>query len=110
MNKIHRTVLCAAFALVASMPLAATDHYGKLVGQLFGPDYRDCFFFTLQGVGQADPVTPGNHWFAVPSSHLGFKELFSLIMSQRLAGQTVNVTTTGTVACGLAEVRSVWTD
>ena len=69
----------------------------------------DCFYFTLEGVSEADPAIPGNAWFAVPRSQNGAKDSYALLLAAKLSGQPVVVTTTGNVStCGYAEVLQVY--
>jgi hypothetical protein len=60
----------------------------------------NCVYFMLAGVTQADPVSQGNSWFAVPATQNGFSQIYAMLLSVKLVGGTVNVTTTGTLAGG----------
>jgi len=69
----------------------------------------DCFYFTLEGVAEADPAIPGNAWFAIPRSQYGAKDSYALLHAAKLSGQPVVVATTGSVSsCGYAEVLQVY--
>jgi hypothetical protein len=83
--------------LLFSASSHAAEHTNRLIGNIEPPDaVRDCVFFTLQGVDIADPAVENNQWFAVPRSHLGFKEIYSALLMARATGALVKVTTTGT--------------
>jgi len=74
----------------------ATGPITGLVGGLVPPDSRPCVFFSIIGVSEADPtVKPGWPWFAVRQSQNGFKELYALLLSAKLSGNPVIVSTTG---------------
>ena len=80
----------------------------RSVSYLSGGDTRPCAFFTLSGVDEAVAAVPGSGWFVLPKTHPQYKETFAILLSAKLAGRVVNVTTTDNVhACGHAEVVSV---
>jgi len=99
-----------AFALIAGIfPVigVAATHTNKEVAVFHSPDSRPCTFFTLTGVAEADPVVAGNPWFSIPQTHIGYKEIISVLLAARTVGKTVTVGTAGTMACGHAAVQSV---
>jgi hypothetical protein len=61
---------------------------------------QGCVWFTLAGVPQADPALPNSPWFAIPTSQLGYSELYAALLSAKVAGNQVQVVTTGAVAGG----------
>ena len=92
-------------ALLASAPPSLAVNYSSVqVTNVFPPDGRGCFFFTLAGVAEADPIVPGNPWFAVPIGYQGYKELVSMMYMARSASIPITVVTSGTTACGLATI------
>lgn len=100
-------LLTAALCIAGSGSVSAAAHYKKNPYQLHAPDERPCTLFVLHGVSEADPAVPGSPWFALPNSHQGQKEIFSILLSALLSGKTVNVRTSGGTACGAAEVIAV---
>jgi len=67
----------------------ATRSITGLVGGLVPPDSRPCVFLSIIGVSEADPtVRPDWPWFAVRQSQHGFKELYALLLSAKLATKT----------------------
>jgi len=90
-------------ALLIALPsiALATTHINKTVGSLQSTySGGDCFYFTLQGVTQADPVAPGSPWFTIPRSQYGSKDAYAMLLAARLSGTLVTVNTNGTTACG----------
>ncbi len=101
-------VVLVAVALMSTPGASwASEHAWKAVAIVHSPDSRDCVFFQLVGVSEADQVAPGNPWFAVPKSHLGFKEIFSMLITARVTGQSVYVSTESSLSCGHPTVRTV---
>jgi hypothetical protein len=90
---------------MASIP---ANHYNKSVGQLQSTySNADCFYFILDGVAEADPVVPGNPWFAIPRSQFGSKDAYAMLLGAKLSGQPVTVNTDGTLSCGRATAYAV---
>jgi hypothetical protein len=103
-----RALAVLTLTLITPVPLLASVHVNKEVAIVHSPDARECVFFQLSGVNEADPVIPGNPWFAVAKSHTGYKEIFAALLIARTTGRTlVHVATNGTTACGHAAVASV---
>ena len=99
-----------AFAIITGiLPVIGVTavHTSKEVAVFHTPDSRPCTFFMLTGVAEADPVVAGNPWFSIPQTHLGYKEITSVLLAARTAGKTITVSTTGTTACGHAAVSSI---
>ncbi len=93
-------VLALALIALPSGALAGTTWANRTVGQIQGSDSgTDCFFFTLVGVTQPDPVSP-SPWIAIPRSQYGAKDAYAILLSAKLTGQQVRVTTNGAIACG----------
>ena len=57
---------------------------------------RPCTLFQLNGVSQADPVSPGNPWFAIPNTAPEYKEMIAALLLAKAADRPVIVITTGT--------------
>jgi len=95
--------------VVAAQPGDATGHPGKTIQYMLA-DGRACIFFTLNGVGEADPVAPSQPWFALPKSSSNFAELNAMLLSAKLAGRNVSIQTDGTVSCGYAAATMVQLD
>jgi hypothetical protein len=91
-----------------SITTTAASHINKTVEVFHGPDTRECAFFRLIGVSEADPATPGVPWFAVPKTHPGYREIVAILLQARATGAPLqHVATTGAVVCGHAEVSSL---
>lgn len=87
----------------------AADFSNKAVTIIRGPDGRPCTFFILDGVSPADPTTPNTSWMALRQASSGYKENLAILMSAKLTGRVVNVSTTGAVVpeCGHVEAYVV---
>jgi hypothetical protein len=96
--------------LIVAPAGAAVTWTAKTVGQLFPPDGRGCFFFTLEGVTEADPALPSSYWFAIPITYQGYKELVSLLYLDKATGTTINVVTSGTTACGFSTIQYAYSN
>jgi hypothetical protein len=93
-------VAVAAALLAPSQLLAGETAAGNIQDILV--DARPCAFFTLDNVAIADPNAPnGQAWFAIPTSTPNYKDLFSLLVSAKLAGKKISVITIGAIDCGM---------
>jgi len=57
----------------------------------------------LTGVSEANPISPNNPWFAIPTTQNGFSQIVAILVAAKLASATVDVATTGALAassCG----------
>lgn len=105
---MYRSLACIAFLCpVLAWPAAA--HQNRTVAIVHSPDSRECTFFRLTDVTEADPVSyAGNPWFAVPKTHTGYKEIVATLLLARATGMPLaHVVTTSALACGHAEVGSL---
>jgi hypothetical protein len=108
--RIGRQVRAAVVAALAVLPVMglAANWTDRTVGQLQSTyDGADCIYFTLEGVAEADPVKPGDHWFAIPRTQYGAKDAYAMLLAAKLTGKTVFVSTRGTLSCGYAAVSQV---
>jgi hypothetical protein len=108
-------VIAGALVLVAFLGIsprtiaAPTDFSGKTVALLSSPTTSaDCVYFTLNGVSVADPAVPGQPWFAVPRTHLGFKEIVSLLSTAKATDKPLTVRSSSQFACGYVVVDYVF--
>ena len=85
----------------------AQNHISKTIAIIHSPDHRACAFFTLEGVTEADPVKPGNEWFAVPISHNGYDTIISMLLTAYSTGKPISVATTGALSCSHAGVSHI---
>ena len=87
----------------------ATGHHGKRVGYLQPAEITtDCFYFTLEGVTQADPAKPNDPWFAVLRTQSGAKEMYATLLAAKLSGSTLTqVNASGTIVCGYPQATMV---
>jgi hypothetical protein len=107
-SQVYRFATTAAFVAMSSLASAETWS-DKPVGTL-SSSYQpsDCIYFTLIGVSQADPAVSGP-WFSMPRSQHGAKEGYAMLLSSKLTGQPVSVSTGGASAtCGFASVYQIW--
>lgn len=95
------TFLCMCFAVTAA---AQKTYANYTVGLIQTPTATaNCAYFMLVGVAQADPIAPGNAWFAIPATQNGFAEVYATLVAAKLSGATVTAATTGALAdssCG----------
>lgn len=105
----HPGLILLAASVSLSVWAAEGVFFGKTVSYLGAGDSRPCAFFTLDGVPEAVAAVPGAPWFVLAKDHPKYKESFALLLSAKLTGRQVNVTTSGNVyaACGHAEVISI---
>jgi hypothetical protein len=114
MNKISTilTILVSAatpYLFCLDDATAQTTHGPTVVSVVFPPDVaRPCAFFQLQGVPQADPVAPGQPWFAIPMTNVGYHEQFALVLTAAFNNRPIVVATTGQADCGFAQVSSLY--
>ena len=98
----------SALALAPSLGFATVDWPNKNVGRLSAAyDGADCTYFTLQGVSEADPVTPGDATFAIPRTQFGARDGYAMLLAAKISGRTVRVITRGTLSCGYASVAEI---
>lgn len=108
MSKVLLSFAMLVGVLLSPAAATAAVHINKEVAVVHSPDTRECVFFQLSGVTEADPSTPGVPWFAVPKTHVGYKEVFATLMLARATGRPLNhVATSGAVACGHAAVLNL---
>ena len=108
--QLFRKAVAAAIGTLCLFGIAnAGDFSNKTVNIIRGPDGRPCTFFILDGVSPADPSTPNTPWMVLRQASPGYKENLAILMSAKLTGRPVNVSTTGTVVseCGHVEAYVV---
>ena len=79
-NAITVLLLLLATSGVAS---AGTYEWNN-ISVIRSPDGRPCLFFQMKGVSNVDST--GNAWFVVKQSHVGYKEISSMIMAAKITG------------------------
>jgi len=111
-----RRYLQIAFSIAAGLlclaiytEIHAADFNNNTVQIIRGPDSRPCTFFLLNNVYPADPLTPNSGWFVLRQNSIGYKENLALLLTAKLSGRTVNISTTGTIVpeCGQVEAYVV---
>jgi hypothetical protein len=87
-------ILIGLMGLSVSLPAqAATPHSGTV--DKFQWDFvNSCFYFSLVGVPNADPVMNGPY-YAISLAAPGFAQAYALLLSAKVAGSTVNVVSNG---------------
>lgn len=99
--------------VVSMNVIAGTTHTDKIVRSVLSPDYgnnRDCAFFQLVDVAEADPVVPGRGWFAIKQDVTSEVDdaTISMLLSAYMGGKSVTVQTSGNIVCGFAEASYIW--
>jgi hypothetical protein len=99
------TAICAL--LQASSAFSMASHYSKSVSMI-EVAAGSCYFFQLEGVTQADPLSPNVPWFAIPIGQLNAKEMYAVLMTVRVTGGTLQRVLTGDdTACGAPRVITI---
>lgn len=93
--------LGALAASVFAVPTFATTWDSYLVGSIEMPDpARNCLFFELTGVAEADPAVPGSAWMAIPATQNGYSQIVAFLLWARSTGTPIGVVTSGAAATG----------
>ena len=88
-------------AIAATPALADATYTSKTIAEIQPPQVgHDCIYFRLDGVAQADPAVPNGPYFAMPRTHIGFKEIYPLLLAAYLNGTPVSVRTSGAAVGG----------
>jgi hypothetical protein len=98
--------MAAAGLLCLAGAAPASTHSGKPVDEIL-IDSRPCVFFTLTGVGDADPEVVHSPYFALAKAHASYAELNALLLTARATGRPLTVITSGSLACGHASVALI---
>jgi hypothetical protein len=96
-------LIVGSMLTVATIPIAhgTTSHISKTIAEVQPPQAgKDCVYFRLNGVTEADPILPNNPYFALPRTHVGFKEIYAMMLAAYLGGTSVSAQTTGAAAGG----------
>jgi len=102
---MKKIILILFICFIYQSPSLATIHKDKEILKI--DDSSACTLFRLRGVGEADPVAPGNTWFAIPHSSTVHDAIVSMLFRAKSTGKTLTVSTTGSLACSVAEVERV---
>jgi hypothetical protein len=106
-----KTALVAIVAVLVTLAAARSDaviYENKMIGTIQPFIAGDnCFYFTLQGVTEADPVKPGSPWFAISRSDTGAKDAMATLLSAKYQGIAIRVFSNGTLTCGYASASVV---
>jgi hypothetical protein len=105
MNIFIKTSFAAIATLTFNNPASATLHPDTQVDAIL-VDARPCVIFSLVGVAEADPITPGPN-FALSKSHPNYAELNAMLLTAKATGRKVRVSTDGTLACGIAAIDQI---
>lgn len=109
MNFAKELVAALLMCFCAVGAVDAADFFSKTITVIRGPDGRPCTFFVLDGVSPADPSTPNTSWMVLRQTSVGYKENLAMLVSAKLSGRPVSVSTTGSVVpeCGHVEAYVV---
>ena len=95
------TLVVALSLVEMSAPVTATTWESYQVGRIQMPDaYRNCIFFQLVGVAEADPSVPGNPWIAVPATENGYSQIVAFLLWARATQTPIGVVTSGVPSTG----------
>lgn len=105
----ERTLLTMILVLLHTAGAAyATDHVNATVGQLESTlQSTNCFYFTLIGVTEADPLVPGSPWFAMLGTNDSGKSAYATLLAAKVSGGKVRITSSGQLVCGFSGVTYV---
>jgi hypothetical protein len=97
---------------VTAWPCIASNTVTATVGELQSLEgSADCIYFTLSGVSVADPALgTGSPWFAMARTTIDaarVRDGYAMLLSAKVAGMLVSVSTTGGTACGYAQVSRI---
>jgi hypothetical protein len=92
------SMLCVLISLFSGPSYAG--NYTTTINLIQWYHGRDCVFFTLEGVAEADSINPSSSWFAIPGTQTDYAQIYALLLSAKMAGSSVNVITTGSAAGG----------
>lgn len=104
--------LMARFLILSWLILMSTKsfsviHEDKKVSSVQVSGDTNCVYFKLDGVTIADADVNNSEWFTVSANNESKKEVLSLITAAFVANIDVRVSTSGSEACGFAEVSYV---
>lgn len=103
-GKVFRFARGLTSLLLMWLPMASradTTHFSKIIAELQPPQAaHDCVYIRLAGVTQADPLTPGGAYFALPRTQVGFNEVYALVLSAYVSGTPVSIRTTSSLVGG----------
>jgi hypothetical protein len=106
---LKRSLFLASAALIAA-PCSAIGDWTAPV-EVLQSTYigSDCIYFTLHGVSVADPALPSTGaWFAMPRTQNGSRDAYAMLLTAKVSGLPVRVSTTGAIACGYPQVASIY--
>jgi hypothetical protein len=97
---------------VTAWPCIASNTVTAAVGELQSLEgSTDCIYFTLNGVSVADPALgTGSPWFAMARTTTDaarVRDGYAMLLSAKVAGIPVRVSTTGATVCGYAQVLRI---
>jgi hypothetical protein len=104
------SLACAILTQSAGSAQATVSYDSKVIGKLLVDNNRGCVFFQLNGVAEADPIVPGQAWFAIPKANVNYNELLSFTLTAKASEKLIFVQTDGTLSCGLATAVLVGLD
>jgi hypothetical protein len=108
-REVSRLTAIFVLALTIATPANGSVHQvSKHVGVIMPPDSRDCIFFQLVGVSEADPIVPGSPWIAVPRGDNGFTEIYALLLWAKSTGTPITVETNSQAQSTCGGMVGVW--
>lgn len=109
---LNVTAIAVFFAIFSTLSTcfaqAQTLHQTKVISGTLR-DTRPCFFFTLQGINQADPIVSGSPVFALDRNDSFSTDHFAILLTSLANKSEISVQTSGKAVCGHATVLSVST-
>ena len=108
-----RSIAALALSLISSFSFATSSYANYFSGVTVGQiqiDSRPCVFFWVNGVNQPEPSISNDHWFALPKSAANYQEMVSELISAKLTGKPLIVSTDGSASCGYATTNIIGLD
>ena len=102
---LRNITACVVLAAGGSMAHAG-EHTAKVDKLSSTWASNDCVAFTLEGVPEADPSKPNNPWFALSRSTYGARDGYAMLLTAKLTGKAVYVSTSGLV-CNFPAVYQI---
>lgn len=106
MRRAHEVCAWAFLTMVCGTSAGAVTSTAP-VAQFSPADLQPCLVFDLKNVSQADPVLPGNPYFAISRANPGYADMLATVLTAAAGGQLLTVVTSGTITCGFADVSGI---
>ncbi len=99
--------LLGLMVLASPLSFATEIHDFKKVETVSSSTNKECTYFSLVGVNEADPVVENEGWFALEISNPAHDVSISILLAAYASGKEVRVSSDGTIKCGFAGVKYI---